>query len=278
MYSKPLKPPYFPYSSSQETSLTALATLPLLRKLQLVNYHLPTGAAGTGSRPLDDLLEALRGNRTLHELDLHHCRPSLHSLAGMRTLHALRHLRMRKNYWWTDEGAAELAGHGRLLSIDCYDSLNLSDAGVVALVAGNERLEQLEVSWVPQLTGGLLARLHEVVRGQHAKAAREAADEGSGGKPETARQTRQFRVMLNGRNKIDWEVAKREAQQVDDVGAGFSFRVMTLRDHAQSPQGAGSDAYVFQRCYNAFPEDPDPMGGDEVAPGVDEMRPLIEFN
>lgn len=267
------------YIITQEQPLVGLAELPLLRKLQLVNYYLPTGAGATASQPLEDLLQALRGNQTLRELDLHHCRMSLHSVAGMRTMRALRHLRLRKNYWWTDEGAQQLGEHGELRSIDCYDSLNLSDAGVVAMVEGNARLETLEVSWVPQLTGGLLGRLREVVRRQHEKAVRdwEAASGGGsdndGGEqlPATARPQRTFRVVLNGRNKIDWVVAKREAQQVAKVGGGFCFQVMTL----DLQPIARFDQMLIRRVYNSSPEDMMYGSGDDESD--DEMTPKIEF-
>lgn len=206
------------YNTTYETDLSALAALPWLRKLRLVNYYVPSSrgrdarddaiAITVGSQPLELLMEALRDNRTLCELDLHSCRLGGVALAALPTLRALRVLRLRKNYWLTDEDAAMAVGqHGRLRSIDCYDNLKLTDAGVLAMVRGNRTLEVMDVSWVPQLTDAVLegARVAMLVRSEGSV----ADDRGDIDVDGVACTT--IRLLVNGRNRIDWTKYRQQA-------------------------------------------------------------------
>lgn len=249
------------YNTTHEHDLSALAELSSLRKLQLVNYYQPTGWA-MASQPLEQLLRALRGNQTIVELDLHHCRLSEASLEGLATMQALRVLKLRKNYWLTDVGAGELGQHGRLHTIDCYDSLNLTDAGVLRMVLGNAQLEVLDVSWVPQLTGRLLIGLRQVVRDRSVLAL-------AAGRP-----VRPFRVMLNGRNRVDWKRVREEVVDAEaDGGAGapFGFQVMANTGERMS----AGDAAMFRVCYDTMPED----GGDQKDDWSLKYRmPVFEIN
>lgn len=248
------------YNTTHEADLQALAELPRLRKLQLVNYYQPTSWA-MASQPLEQLLRAMRGNQTLVELDLHHCRLSEASLEGLTTMQALRVLKLRKNYWLSDEGARELGLHGRLQTIDCYDSLNLTNAGVMLMVQGNAELEVLDVSWVPQLTGQLLMGLRQLVRD------RSLVEMGAG------RPVRPFRVMLNGRNRIDWKRVKEEVESgvVGGVGGPFGFQVMANSGQRLS----AGDAAMFRVCYDALPEDAEQQKDDW---SMKYRMPVFEIN
>lgn len=190
------------YGTTKENDLRAIAELTALRKLQLLNYYVPTAGLVGASRPLEMLLPALHGNGTIVELDLYHSRISAVALECCATWTALRVLKLRKNYWIEAEAARAIARIGRLERLDCYDALNLTDDDMVEIVHGNRRMELLDASWVVQLTGAVVSGLRDEI------ARRTLAQLGENGRRrergEAEEKAVPFRVILNGRNRIDW--------------------------------------------------------------------------
>lgn len=123
-----------------------IARLPKLRSLQLLDYTV------YNDRIVDRLLRKLSETNTVEELDLYHCNLGLNSYRVVSQFQKLHTLKLRKNFWFTDQHLATLNLMQSLKSLCCFDNVVLTDDGVVSLVRMAPQLIQLDVSWCFQVT------------------------------------------------------------------------------------------------------------------------------
>lgn len=71
----------------------------------------------------------------------------------------LHTLKLRKNFWVTDQHLASLNLMQSLKTVCCFDNIVLTDDGVMSLVRVSPQLTQLDCSWCFQVTN---RTIHEI--------------------------------------------------------------------------------------------------------------------
>lgn len=128
------------------SNIQFIANLPQLRSLQLLDYSV------YNDRIVDRLLRKLCETGTIEELDLYHCNLGLNSYRIISQFQRLHTLKLRKNFWVTDQHLASLNLMQSLKTICCFDNVVLTDDGVMSLVRMAPQLKQLDCSWCFQVT------------------------------------------------------------------------------------------------------------------------------
>ncbi|XP_055310472.1 uncharacterized protein LOC129573662 [Sitodiplosis mosellana] len=123
-----------------------IARLPRLRSLQLLDYSV------YNDRIVDRLLRKLSDINKIEELDLYHCNLGLTSYRVVSQFQKLHTLKLRKNFWVTDQHLATLNLMQSLKTVCCFDNIVLTDDGVMSLVRMSPQLTQLDCSWCFQVT------------------------------------------------------------------------------------------------------------------------------
>lgn len=136
------------------TDIQFVAELPRLRSLQLLDYSV------YNDRVVDRLLRKLCESQRIEELDLYHCnlgQQTYRTISQYRRLHTLK---LRKNFWVTDQHLQSLSMMQSLRTVCCFDNIILSDEGVLSIVRMSPVLTQLDVSWCFQVTN---RAVHDIV-------------------------------------------------------------------------------------------------------------------
>lgn len=123
-----------------------ISKLPNLRSLQLLDYSV------YNDRIVDRLLRKLSEFNAIEELDLYHCnlgRTTYRVISQFQKLHTLK---LRKNFWVTDQHLQSLNLMQSLKMVCCFDNIVLTDDGVMSLVRMAPQLTQLDCSWCFQVT------------------------------------------------------------------------------------------------------------------------------
>ncbi|XP_031620876.1 uncharacterized protein LOC116339245 [Contarinia nasturtii] len=123
-----------------------IAKLPKLRCLRLFDYSV------YNDRIVDCLLRKLGDIKNIEELDLYHCNLGMHSYRVISQLHKLHTLKLRKNFWVTDQHLQTLNLMPSLKTVCCFDNIILSDEGLMSLVRMSPNLTKLDCSWCFQVT------------------------------------------------------------------------------------------------------------------------------
>lgn len=135
-----------------------IARLPRLRSLQLFDYSV------YNDRIVDRLLRRLGEINTIEELDLYHCNLGLTSYRVISQFQKLHTLKLRKNFWVTDQHLASLNLMHSLKTVCCFDNIILTDDGVMSLVRVSPQLQQLDCSWCFQVTN---RTIHDILYLMH---------------------------------------------------------------------------------------------------------------
>lgn len=123
-----------------------IASLPRLRSLQLFDYSV------YNDRIVDCLLRKLSEINKIEELDLYHCNLGLTTYRFISRLQKLHTLKLRKNFWVTDQHLQTLNVMPSLKTVCCFDNIILTDEGVCSLVRMSPNLTKLDCSWCFQVT------------------------------------------------------------------------------------------------------------------------------
>lgn len=123
-----------------------IALLPRLRSLQLLDYSV------YNDRVVDRLLRKLSEVNKIEELDLYHCNLGLTSYRAVSQFQKLHTLKLRKNFWVTDQHLAALNSMQSLKTVCCFDNVVLTGEGVMSLVRSAPQLQQLDCAWCYQVT------------------------------------------------------------------------------------------------------------------------------
>lgn len=137
------------------TDIQFVADLPKLRSLQLLDYSV------YDDRVVDRLLRKLCESQRIEELDLYHCnlgQQTYRTISQYRRLHTLK---LRKNFWVTDQHLQSLSTMQSLRTVCCFDNIILTDEGVLSIVRMSPLLTQLDVSWCFQVTN---RTVHDILR------------------------------------------------------------------------------------------------------------------
>lgn len=134
-----------------------IATLPKLTKLKLLDYSV------YNDRIVDRLLRRLCDLDTIKELDLYHCNLGRNTYRVISQFSKLHTLKMRKNFWINDQHLQTLNMMTSLKTICCFDSIILSDDGIVSFVKMTPNLTQLDCSWCFQVTNRAIYEIHNIL-------------------------------------------------------------------------------------------------------------------
>lgn len=137
-----------------------IATLPKLTKLKLLDYSV------YNDRIVDRLLRKLCDLDTITELDLYHCNLGRNTYRVISQFSKLHTLKMRKNFWINDQHLQTLNLMPALRTICCFDSIILSDDGVISFVKIAPNLTQLDCSWCFQVTNRAIFEIHHLLHHQ----------------------------------------------------------------------------------------------------------------
>lgn len=118
-----------------------IANLPKLRTLQLLDYSV------FNDRIVDRLLRRICDSETIIELDLYHCNLGQSTYRFISQLRNLQTLKLRKNFWVTDQHLQSLNLMQSLRTVCCFDNVILTDDGVLSIVKMAPKLTQLDISW-----------------------------------------------------------------------------------------------------------------------------------
>lgn len=123
-----------------------IANLPKLRSLQLLDYSV------YNDQIVDRLLRRLCDSNTIEELDLYHCNLGRSTYRVISQFPKLQTLKLRKNFWVTDQHLQSLNLMQSLKTVCCFDNIILSDDGVLSIVKMSPAITQLDISWCFQVT------------------------------------------------------------------------------------------------------------------------------
>lgn len=137
------------YGTTKDVDLRFLATLPSLKRLQLIDYDNYDADGSRSSVIVDELLVALVHNDSdLYELDLHHCHLMDRTYTTIAQFKKLKILKMNKNFWLTHEQLKLMATmRGQLTHFYCYDCLKLTNEAISEYLTRNQYLQFLDLSW-----------------------------------------------------------------------------------------------------------------------------------
>lgn len=123
------------------THIQFIANLPKLRTLQLLDYSV------YNDQIVDRLIRKICDSDTIQELDLYHCNLGQSTYRCISQLPNLHTLKLRKNFWITDQHLQSLNQMQSLKTICCFDNVILTDDGILSIVRMAPRLTQLDISW-----------------------------------------------------------------------------------------------------------------------------------
>lgn len=145
-------------NSTKNLELHFLSQLPLLKKLQLINYN--KGNTFT----IDQLLPNLAKVDQLEDLDLHSCHLTGRSFNALTKFTKLQALKMNKNYWIYNDNLIELCLSSQLKEFRIFDCLHISDEGVIRFVEMNHQLKLLDLSWCFMITDYAINYIADLLR------------------------------------------------------------------------------------------------------------------
>lgn len=145
-------------NSTKNLQLNFLSQLPLLKKLQLINYN------KNNAYTIDQLLPNLANVDHLEDLDLHSCHLTGRSFNALKKFTKLQALKMNKNYWIFNDNLIELCLNSQLKEFRIFDCLHISDEGVIRFVEMNHQLKILDLSWCYMVTDFAINSIDELLK------------------------------------------------------------------------------------------------------------------
>lgn len=137
-----------------------IANLPNLRALQLISYSVHN------ERIVDSLLRKLQERDIIEELDLFHCNLGRTTYRIISLFSKLTTLKLCKNFWVTEQHLKYLEQMPKLRKFCCFDSIILTDDGIMTLIKMAPQLKQLDCSWCYQITNRMVYDAINLLRHQ----------------------------------------------------------------------------------------------------------------
>lgn len=142
------------------SNIQFIANLPKLRTLQLLDYSV------YNDRIVDRLLRSICDSETIEELDLYHCNLGQTTYRFISQLKNLHTLKLRKNFWITEQHLQSLNLMPALQTICCFDNVILTDDGVLSIVKMAPKLNQLDISWCFMVSNRIIHDIQMLMQGQ----------------------------------------------------------------------------------------------------------------
>lgn len=142
------------------SNIQFIANLPKLRTLRLLDYTV------YNDRIVDRLLRSICDSETIEELDLYHCNLGQTTYRFISQLKNLHTLKLRKNFWITDQHLQSLNLMPALNTVCFFDNVILTDDGVLSIVKMAPKLNQLDISWCFMISNRTIHDIQLLMQGQ----------------------------------------------------------------------------------------------------------------